>query len=151
MSIHLSSLCSRKKLQYIFKLIVLVVFVNFVGYVVVSNFNILANNNNGQKLHSHQHHNQHGNVHNYEKLKFEEFMKKRKEEEENGQKQIKIDDILGEKILFYSRVFTLCFLFFYKEGKVFSDPNIFFIMKTRQFSSIFSCILHEKKTLTWEN
>jgi hypothetical protein len=95
MSIHLSSLCSRKKLQYIFKLIVLVVFVNFVGYVVVSNF-ILANSNNGQKENAVQSHHHHDNIHNYEKLKFEEFMKKRKEEDDG--KQIKIvDDILKGK------------------------------------------------------
>ena len=95
MSIHLSSLCSRKKLQYIFKLIVLVVFINFVGYVVVSNFNLAnSNSNSNQNENPLQSHHQHGNMHNYEKLKFEEFMKKRKEEDG---KQIKIDDILGKK------------------------------------------------------
>ena len=82
MKIHLSSLCSRKKLQYIFKLIVIIVLVNFLGYVIVINFN---QTNYGQNVNPFalQRAQQMQEEHNYEKKKFEEFVKKKNEKQQN--------------------------------------------------------------------
>jgi len=78
MKVYLSSLCSRKKLQFIFKLILIVVLVNFLGYVFILNFNsptttIGQNGQNPRPDHQHD----------YEKKKFEDFVKMQRTKKEN--------------------------------------------------------------------
>jgi hypothetical protein len=88
MKVYLSSLCSRKKLQFIFKIILIVVVVNFLGYVFILNFNNnQTNNTNGHNV------NLFGDKqHDYEKKKFEDFVKMQKTIKKENEANLNVDD-----------------------------------------------------------